>query len=34
LSQSLTSSNTAYGNPGFVQIGAPRTVSGTVSFAF
>ena len=34
LSQSLTSNNTAFGNPSFVQIGAPRTISGTVSFAF
>jgi iron complex outermembrane receptor protein len=24
----------SYGNPGFVQIGAPRTVSGTLVFAF
>ena len=24
----------AYGNPGFVQIGAPRTISGTVVLAF
>lgn len=24
----------SYGNPGFVQIGAPRTISGTVVFAF
>lgn len=29
-----TTGQTAYGNPGFVQIGAPRTISGTVVFAF
>jgi iron complex outermembrane receptor protein len=23
-----------YGNPGFVQIGVPRTVSGTLTFKF
>jgi iron complex outermembrane receptor protein len=38
LFQSATYNRTtgvaAYGGPGFVQIGAPRTVSGTVTFAF
>lgn len=29
-----TTGTAAYGSPGFVQIGAPRTVSGTVTFAF
>jgi iron complex outermembrane recepter protein len=29
-----TNGTAAYGSPGFVQIGAPRTVSGTVTFAF
>jgi iron complex outermembrane receptor protein len=29
-----TTGVSAYGNPGFVQIGAPRTISGTVVFAF
>ena len=24
----------AFGNPGFVQIGAPRTVSGSISLSF
>ncbi len=35
-SQSFVSSTgvSTYGNPGFVQIGAPRTVSGTLVFAF
>lgn len=32
LNQALSGTN--YGNPPFVQIGAPRTVSGTLSFAF
>jgi iron complex outermembrane receptor protein len=32
LNQSFSGAN--YGNPPFVQIGAPRTVSGTLSFAF
>lgn len=27
-------SGTSYGNPNFVQIGAPRTISGTLSLAF
>jgi iron complex outermembrane receptor protein len=27
-------SGTNYGNPNFVQIGAPRTISGTLSLAF
>ena len=30
--QSLSGVN--YGNPNFVQIGAPRTISGTLSLAF
>lgn len=38
LFQSATYNRTTgvatYGSPGFVQIGAPRTVSGTVTFAF
>lgn len=38
LSQAYTANTTtgvyAYGNPNFVQIGAPRTVSASVSFAF
>ena len=34
LSQALNSSNTQYSNPPFVQIGAPRTVSGTLSIEF
>jgi iron complex outermembrane receptor protein len=38
LAQSATFNRTTgvatFGNPGFVQIGAPRTVSGTVVFAF
>lgn len=38
LSQSATYNRATgvatYGSPGFVQIGAPRTVSGTVTFAF
>jgi iron complex outermembrane receptor protein len=29
-----TTGTWTYGNPGFVQIGAPRTISGTVVFAF
>lgn len=29
-----TTGTATYGNPGFVQIGAPRTVSGTVVFKF
>jgi iron complex outermembrane receptor protein len=32
LNQSFSGAN--YGNPGFVQIGAPRTVSGTINLAF
>jgi iron complex outermembrane receptor protein len=32
LNQAFSGSN--YGNPGFVQIGAPRTISGTLSLAF
>jgi iron complex outermembrane receptor protein len=31
LNQSVTAT---YGNPPFVSIGAPRTVSGTLSLAF
>ena len=27
-------SGTNFGNPAFVQIGAPRTISGTLSLAF
>lgn len=34
LSQSLNSAATAYGNPPFVQIGAPRTISFTVNVGF
>ena len=34
LSQSINASTGVWGNPPNVQIGAPRTVSGTVSFAF
>jgi len=34
LNQSISSSSGVYGNPPFVQIGAPRTVSGTLNFAF
>lgn len=29
-----TTGQSSYGSPGFVQIGAPRTISGTVVFAF
>ena len=29
-----TTGVSSYGSPGFVQIGAPRTVSGTVVFKF
>ncbi len=29
-----SSGTSSFGNPGFVQIGAPRTISGTVVFAF
>ena len=29
-----TTGQSSYGNPGFVQIGAPRTISGTVVFKF
>jgi iron complex outermembrane receptor protein len=32
LNQAFSGGN--YGNPGFVQIGAPRTISGTLSLAF
>ncbi|HVR90809.1 MAG TPA: TonB-dependent receptor [Novosphingobium sp.] len=31
---SRTTGTSSYGAPGFVQIGAPRTISGTVVFAF
>ena len=31
---SKTTGLSAYGNPGFAQIGAPRTISGSVVFAF
>lgn len=34
LSQSISASTGVWGNPPFVQIGAPRTVSGTLSLAF
>ena len=34
LFQALNSAGTAYGNPNFVQIGAPRTISATLSFGF
>jgi len=38
LTQSYTANATtgvySYGNPNFVQIGAPRTISGTLTFAF
>lgn len=34
LAQALNSSATQYSNPPFVQIGAPRTVSGTLSISF
>ena len=34
LSQSLASGNTVWGNPPFVQIGAPRTVSATLNIGF
>ena len=33
LNQAFTSSG-GYGNPAFVQIGAPRTISGTLSIGF
>jgi iron complex outermembrane receptor protein len=34
LAQALNSTNTQYSNPPFVQIGAPRTVSGSLSISF
>ena len=34
LAQSISASSGVWGNPPFVQIGAPRTVSGTLSLAF
>ena len=34
LAQALNSSSTQYSNPPFVQIGAPRTVSGSLSISF
>nr|WP_237219930.1 TonB-dependent receptor [Sphingomonas arenae] len=34
LTQALNTAGTQYGNPPFVQIGAPRTISGTLSLAF
>ena len=34
LNQAVNSSGTSYGNPNFVQIGAPRTISGTLSIGF
>jgi iron complex outermembrane receptor protein len=34
LSQALNTAATQYGNPPFVQIGAPRTVSGSLSISF
>ena len=34
LNQAVNSSGTSYGNPAFVQIGAPRTISGTLSIGF
>jgi iron complex outermembrane receptor protein len=34
LSQALASSNTVYGNPPFVQIGAPRTVMASLNIGF
>jgi iron complex outermembrane receptor protein len=33
-SYNRTNGVATYSGPGFVQIGAPRTVSGTVTFAF
>lgn len=34
LSQSINASSGVYGNPSFVQIGAPRTISATLSVGF
>jgi iron complex outermembrane receptor protein len=34
LSQALNSSNTQYSNPPFVQIGAPRTIMGSINVGF
>jgi iron complex outermembrane receptor protein len=34
LNQSINATTGVYGNPPFVQIGAPRTVSGSLNFAF
>jgi len=34
LNQALNSAGTFYGNPPFIQIGAPRTVSMTVNVGF
>ena len=34
LSQALASNNTAFGNPPFVQIGAPRTVMASLNIGF
>jgi iron complex outermembrane receptor protein len=34
LNQAVNSSGTSYGNPNFVQVGAPRTISGTLSIGF
>jgi iron complex outermembrane receptor protein len=33
-SYNRTTGVATYGGPGFVQIGAPRTVSGTITFVF
>ena len=34
LNQAVNTAGTSYGNPNFVQIGAPRTISGTLSIGF
>jgi iron complex outermembrane receptor protein len=34
LNQAFNTAGTLYGNPPFVQIGAPRTISGTLSIGF
>ena len=34
LNQAFASSNTVYGNPPFVQIGAPRTIMGSINIGF
>jgi iron complex outermembrane receptor protein len=34
LNQAVNTAGTSYGNPAFVQIGAPRTISGTLSIGF